>query len=432
VISAPATTVKERDPWRAVFALGITQITAWGSIYYSFALLMEPLQAALGASKSAVVGAFSLSLLTSGLLSPLVGRLIDEHGGRWVMAAGSALGGAALCALAYVTTLTQLYLVWAALGVAMAATLYDPAFAVLTQSFRSNYRRAITALTLFGGFASTIFWPITALIIGKFGWRDAILILGTLQFVVCVPLHFFVLPRRSGARVEAKEDSHRSTSLRDVLRDRVFYLLCLAFTANALVFSAMSVHMLSMLEVKGLSTMQAALVGAMVGPMQVLGRIIEILFERRVSPSTVGVIAMGLLPMSLAVFLIADGTLALFALFALMYGAGNGVMTIVRGTIPVELYGRAHYGAVNGAMAAPVLVSKALGPVAAAFVWSLFGGYNGVVVTLAAIGASSLLFFLVAMRMRAASRMPGSNKSGARSHWPDSHADRGSNQGPAD
>jgi MFS family permease len=408
VTRAPATAMKDRDPWGAVLALGITQITAWGSIYYSFALLMEPLQAALGASKSAVVGAFSVSLLASGLLSPLVGRYIDRHGGRRIMAAGSVLGGLALCALAYVTTLTQLYLVWAALGVAMAATLYDPAFAVLTRAFRSNYRRAITALTLFGGFASTIFWPITALLISKFGWRDAMQILGILQFVVCVPLHFLALPRGSVARIDTEVEGHKSTSLRDVLRDRVFYLLCLAFTANALVFSAMSVHMLAMLEVKGLSTVQAALIGAMVGPMQVLGRIVEIAFERRVSPSKVGLVAMGMLPLSLVIFLIGDGSLAIFALFALMYGAGNGVMTIVRGTIPVELYGRAHYGSVNGAMAAPVLISKALGPVAAAFAWGLFGGYNGVVAVLVTVGAFSLLFFLVAMRMRM-SRVSPSN-----------------------
>jgi MFS family permease len=389
-----------KDPWRAVLALGITQITAWGSIYYSFALLMEPLQAALGASKSTVVGAFSLSLLTSGLLSPLVGRLIDQYGGRWIMALGSALGGLSLCALAFVTTLPQLYAVWALLGVAMAATLYDPAFAVLTQSFRTNYRRAITALTLFGGFASTIFWPITAILIGKLGWREAMLVLGTLQFVVCIPLHFFMLPRRLGSRVEIDDEGDRSTSLRDVLSDRVFYLLCLAFTANALVFSAMSVHMLAMLEVKGLTPVQAALVGAMVGPMQVLGRIVEILVERRISPRVVGLIAMSLLPMSLLVFLAADGTWALFSMFALMYGAGNGVMTIVRGTIPVELYGRAHYGAVNGAMAAPVFISKASGPLVAALAWSALGGYDGVLVALIAIGASSLLFFLVAIRVR--------------------------------
>jgi MFS family permease len=395
-----AATEEARDPWGAVLALGITQITAWGSIYYSFALLMEPLQSALGASKSAVVGAFSVALLASGLLSPWVGRLIDRAGGRFVMAAGSALGGVGLCALAFVTTLPQLYIVWAALGVAMAATLYDPAFAVLTQAFRANYRRAITTLTLFGGFASTIFWPVTAYLMETYGWRDAMLVLGALQLLVCLPLHLFALPRRRHRAVAAQSVLPNEATLREVLRDRTFYLLCLAFTANALVFSAMAVHMLAMLETKGLTLMEAALIGALVGPMQVLGRVIEMLFERRTSPSRVGLVAMGLLPVSLAVFFVGDGTLAIFVLFALLYGGGNGVMTIVRGTIPVELYGRAHYGAVNGAMAAPVLISKAFGPVAAAMVWVAVGGYDGVVLALAAIAASSLVFFVFAMRLR--------------------------------
>lgn len=389
-----------RDPWGAVLALGITQITAWGSIYYSFALLMEPLQTALGASKSAVVGAFSLSLLASGLLAPVVGRLIDRSGGRWVMAGGSVIGGAALCALAFVSTLTQLYVVWVALGVAMAATLYDPAFAVLTQAFRTNYRRAITALTLFGGFASTIFWPITAYLIEQHGWRDAMLMLGILQFVVCVPLHFFALPRHHRTIAASKAEVHTDATLREVLRDKTFYLLCLAFTANALVFSAMAVHMLAMLEVKGLTVMEAALIGALVGPMQVLGRVVQMMFERHTSPSKVGLIAMGLLPVSLIIFFVGNGSLAIFALFALLYGGGNGVMTIVRGTIPAELYGRTNYGAVNGAMAAPVLISKAFGPLAAALVWGLTGGYDGVVVSLVVIGAGSLIFFLCAMRLR--------------------------------
>lgn len=393
--SAPA-----RDPWGTVLALGITQITAWGSVYYSFALLMEPLQSALGASKSVVVGAFSVSLLASGLMSPFVGRLIDRHGGRFTMAAGSVLGGLALCALAYVTSVTELYVVWTLLGVAMAATLYEPAFAVLTQAFRSNYRRAITGLTLFGGFASTVFWPITALLIERYGWRETATILGVLQLVVCVPLHLFALPRKLIVPVELTMTAESSTSLRDVLRDRTFYLLCLAFTANALVFSAMAVHMIAMLNAKGLTTVDAAWVGAMVGPMQVLGRIVEMLFGNRISPSKVGIIAMIMLPLSLVAFLFADGPLAVFVLFAVLYGAGNGVMTIVRGTIPAELYGRANYGVVNGAMAAPVFISKALGPLAASMAFGILGGYGDVVLVLLAVSLLSAAVFTIATRIR--------------------------------
>jgi MFS family permease len=320
------------------------------------------------------------------------------------MAAGSVLGGIALCALAHVTSLVELYVVWALLGVSMAATLYEPAFAVLTQAFKANFRKAITALSLFGGFASTVFWPITALLIERYGWRDTVTILGISNLLICVPLHLFALPRRRPAPVRPHHEGVASSNLRAALSDRTFYLLCAAFTANALVFSAMSVHMIAMLNAKGLTSVQAAFIGAMVGPMQVAGRVIEMLFGRHVSPSKVGFIAMGLLPASLALFLIADGTVALLALFALLYGTGNGVMTIVRGTIPAELYGRTHYGAINGAMALPVLVSKALGPLAASLLLVTVGGYNGVIATLAVTAASSVFFFLLATRARAGTR----------------------------
>jgi len=398
-----------KDPWSSVLALGITQITAWGSIYYLFALVMQPLQASLGATNNAVVGAFSLALLVSGMLAPLVGGVIDRHGGRAIMAAGSVLGGVALCALAHVTSLVELYVVWALLGISMAATLYEPAFAVLTQAFKANFRKAITALSLFGGFASTVFWPITALLIERYGWRNAVTILGLSNLLICVPLHLFALPRRRPAPARPHHAGVASNNLRAALNDRTFYLLCAAFTANALVFSAMSVHMIAMLNAKGLTSVQAAFIGAMVGPMQVAGRVVEMLFGRLVSPSKVGFIAMGLLPVSLALFLVADGTVATLALFALLYGTGNGVMTIVRGTIPAELYGRLHYGAINGAMASPVLVSKAVGPLAASLLLAAVGGYGGVIATLAVTAASSVLFFFLATRTRMNARYsPGS------------------------
>lgn len=390
-----------KGAWSALGALGITEIIAWGSVYYAFALLMEPLQVSLGASKSAVVGAFSVSLLASGLVTPFIGRYIDRHGGRRVMVLGSALAGVALCALAHVTTLAQFYLAWIALGVAMAATLYEPAFAVLTQAFRANSRKAITVLTLFGGLASTVFWPLTAMLIDDYGWRNAMTILGVVQFAVCMPLHAMFLPGPAVHGTRQPPEPRGPAALGDVLRDPAFYLLCIAFTVNAAVFSGMAVHMLAMLEAKGLSTLQAAFIGAMIGPMQVAGRLVEMLFGQRLSPSKVGVIAMGLLPASLAILIAGDSALAALALFALLYGAGNGVMTIVRGTIPAELYGRANYGAINGAMASPVFLARAAGPLAVAWIWSATGSYDGVVTVLAAISAVSLITFAFAVRRRA-------------------------------
>lgn len=392
--------LRQAEPWGAVLALGVTQITAWGSIYYLFALLLEPLQSALDASKSAVVGAFTLSLLISGVLAPVVGRAIDRRGGRVLMAAASLLATAALIALGRITSLSQLYIVWALLGVAMAGTLYEPAFAVVTRAFASNHRRAIAVLTLFGGFASTVFWPLGQVLINTWGWRDTAMIFGAANLLICVPLHLFALPAAEAEAAQTEVRSAHSASLREAVRDPTFHLLAAAFTVNALVFSGTSVHMLAMLGAKGLSAFEAAAFGALIGPMQVLGRLLEISFGRRIAPSRVGLIAMGLLPASLALFVLAGSAAWSFVVFALLYGAGNGVMTIVRGTVPIELYGRAHYGAVNGAMAAPVLIAKAAGPLVAAVAWTLLGDYDAVALLLALLAMTSLGFFTVAVRRR--------------------------------
>ncbi len=389
----------QREPWSAVLALGITQITAWGSIYYLFPLLMDPLQSALGASRSSVVGAFTLSLLISGLLAPVVGRSIDRRGGRILMAAGSLLAATVLAALSQVTSLLQLYVAWALLGVAMAGTLYEPAFAVLTRAFVTNHRRAIAALTLFGGFASTVFWPLGQALIDAFGWRATAMIFGAINLVVCVPLHFAVLPRPTPRQVD-RTAQKPSQSLGDALRTPAFYLLAAAFTFNALVFSAMTIHLLAIIVAKGLSAAHAAALGALIGPMQVAGRLAEMSFGQRVSPAIVGIIASGLLPVSVLLLAISEPSISNFLVFALLFGAGNGAMTIVRGTVPVEFFGRDHYGAVNGALAAPVLIAKACGPLVAAFAWAWTRDYDAVALMLAAIGLCSLAFFLLALRWR--------------------------------
>lgn len=383
-------------PWRLVAALGLTQITAWGSIYYLFALLLPHLQRDLDGSPAAVVGAFSVALLTSGMLAPGVGRWIDRFGGRALMTAGSVLGAVGLLLLARVQALSGLYAVWILLGVAMAATLYEPAFAVIARASAHGYRRAIGVVTLFGGLASTVFWPLGQWLIERYGWRDATALLGLLNLALCVPLHAGVLPgaaprSTAPAASAAVTPAHTGQDLRSALRDARFYLLGLAFTANALVLSAMAVHLMPMLVEKGLTPLQAAAVGAMVGPMQVLGRFVELTWAYRFKPLAVGVVAMALLPASLLLFHALGPWPVLFGFFALLYGAGNGIGTIVRGTIPAEIFGRAHYGAVAGAVAAPVLVAKASGPLVAALLWAASGSYAALALTLAAVAAVSVL-----------------------------------------
>jgi MFS family permease len=187
-------------------------------------------------------------------------------------------------------------------------------------------------------------------------------------------------------------------AFRTALRTPVFYLLTIAFTGNALVFSATQVHLMSMLQAKQLSAASAALVGAMIGPMQVTGRVLELAFASRLSASTVGILAMAFLPIALWVLGLAGVQWPLLFAFAVIYGIGNGAMTIVRGAIPAELFGRDAYGAINGAMAAPVTVAKAAGPLVAALLVAGLGGYEGTLQVLIVIGALSTAVFVLSTR----------------------------------
>jgi len=389
--------------WQLLVALGITQIVSWGSIYYAFALLLEPLQRDLGAGKSEVAGAFSAALLVSGLCATAIGRTIDRLGGRWVMTAGSLAAVLLLAALSRVDSLPLLYLIWIGLGMAMAATLYEPAFVVVAQLWRLNYRRALTVLTLFGGFASTVFWPITTLLIERFGWREAVLWLAAINLLVCVPLHFALLPRTSGAPA-APAPTQRGSARMRLWTDRRFRALTLAFLAHYVVVSAIAAHLIALLLARGMSPAAAAGIGALIGPMQVAGRVVEFGASRWLTIGQVGRVAATAMPASLLALLWADTNLFGLALFAVLFGAGNGAMTVIRGALPVEMYGRDHYGAIAGALATPGLLARAVGPIFAALLWSALGGYQRttvVLIVVAAVGATAF-----ALATRASGRAP--------------------------
>lgn len=382
-----------------IVALGVTQIVSWGSIYYLFALLIGPLQQSLGAGRSEVVGAFSIALLASGIGAPLVGRLIDRHGGRAVMTAGSLAGAALLFGLSRVESVAALYATWFGLGCAMAATLYEPAFAVVTQAFRAGYRRAITLVTLFGGFASTVFWPLTTALIERLGWREAVAVLAVVNLLVCVPLHAWLLPRRPVRdRVEHGAESGTRAADSGWWRSPAFYGLALAYIGHSLVISGLAVHLIVMLTERGLDATTVAWIGALIGPMQVAGRVAELAVSGRMSAIQVGRVAVLLLPAALLVLWVADGRIALLVLFAVLYGAGNGTMTVVRGTVPVELFGRERYGTITGLLSAPSLIARAAGPTVVALIWAASGGYGETLLWLAGVGALGAAVFLAGVR----------------------------------
>ncbi|MDH5264119.1 MAG: MFS transporter [Betaproteobacteria bacterium] len=394
----PEADARDRGRWRVVVALGVTQIVSWGSVYYAFAVVMESVRRELDASPPVVVGAYSAALLVSGLVAAPVGRHIDRHGARLAMTAGSIGAALGLAALSQVASVAGLYAVWAGLGVVMGLTLYEPAFASLALVFRSDLRRAITLLTLAGGFASTVFWPLTQWLATSLGWREAVLVLAAVNLLVCVPLHALFLPARgrpADAPAGAADDAAGRARL---VADARFRWLALAFTLNMLAFAAVGLHLLAMLQEQGFTPERAAFLAALVGPMQVAGRIAELAFAHRMSPAKVGEVALLAFPVSLGILAAANGSAWGIVAFAVLYGASNGVMTIVRGTVPAEIWGRAGYGGLTGLMATPVLLARAAGPVAAAGVLAMAGGYRAVTVALVAIGVVSWAAFAMAVR----------------------------------
>jgi predicted MFS family arabinose efflux permease len=284
----------------------------------------------------------------------------------------------------------------------MAAVLYEASFAVLTQTFGTNARRAITYMTLLGGLASSVFWPITQQLIAEFGWRAAVLILAGINLFLCAPLHFLVLPRnppRPVPRSSGPNPPVESKSLREVLVEPRFYWLCGAYVSSGLVFSALAVHMIPIFQAKGLSLAAAAGIAALVGVMQTAGRILELSAGRNLSIVRVGLLACGLWAISILVLFAGGAQYWHMALFATLYGLSNGVMTIVRGALPAELFGRDHYGAVSGALATPAMFANASGPFVASLFWAGSGGsYDAVLFALAIVSLAGVGLLYAATR----------------------------------
>src|SRR5450755_2116762 len=379
--------------FRLVPSLGLTQIVSWGALYYSIAVLGSSMRDELGLSAGALFGAYSLSLFLSALAAPLVGRSIDRYGGRRVMSVGSVTAGLALLAIAHAHSVTMLYAAWALAGIAMAMTLYDAAFATLSQHSGTSYRTALTALTLMGGLASTVFWPLSLKGLEWIGWRDTLSGFALLQIAICLPLHLVFVPRTvtpvvpSGAGAEYEHGSLPPRSRRP------------AFVALGIA-SALTVHLITILQGKALTLESAVWVGAFFGPMQVTGRILEFTIGRRFSSRRIGLIALGLLVGALALLIAIRGEVLLALAFAVAFGCSNGVVTIVRGTVPAELFGRAGYGGILGSLAAPALFARAVAPFAFAPLAVPETASFGWLLLLVAMAAMSVASFSVAVKKR--------------------------------
>jgi len=362
--------------------LGVGQIVSWGTLIYAFPLLAGPMAAETGWSWTETYLLASLALGIGALFSYHLGSAIDRGHGRLVMAGGSLLSAAMLWAWSATEGGWPLVAVFAGIGLAQSMTLYEPAFAVVARRFGADARRGITTLTLWGGFASTVFVPLTQLLMDQLGWRGALQVLAALHLALCLPLHLAVierLPPKAATPGVTTDDPDRG-AVGWALRQPAFWALAACFTLYYATFSGLSFHMYPLLAERGLPAAEVVGVMALIGPAQVAGRMLVAAVAAKASIRAVGLATTLTLPVSMAMLLAPGGGLALMAAFALVYGAANGIMTIVRGAAVPEMLTRRAYGAVNGLMAVPTLAVRALAPTLVALLWTATGSYAAVVV----------------------------------------------------
>jgi MFS family permease len=357
--------------------LSAIQLITWGSVFYGFALFMAPLEQALGMSRAESSLGFSLMLLAEGLLAFPVGRWIDRGHERLVMTGGSLLVGLAFLAHSQITSVPEFYAVWTLLGVGLAGTLYPPAFAVLTRRFPQHFRRAIILLSFLGGLASTVFIPLVAWLIDRWGWRDALVILGVMHLLVCVPVHGLLLRHAPQRAVLATTQTHTNThTLMNYLRQPTFWQLALFVVLLMGVTSALPAHMVSLLREAGMAESWAIAVPASIGVLQVMGRLGLYVAEHRVDVHATNRWVTLLIPLGFLTLLVGAGHGMWGVLFVVLYGVGNGMLTIVKGTVMALYVSREHMGSLNGLLGLPMALARAAAPWLMGLLWSAEAGYT--------------------------------------------------------
>ena len=393
-----------RDPMTiAVCALGITQITAWGVSFYCLGVLAGPIASDMGWSRGFVFLGFTVALLVMGVVSTGVGRAIDSLGGRIVMTIGTAIVSAGLYALSLVADQTGYLVAWGLLGLGMRLCLYDAAFAALVQVAPTRGRRAISYLTLFGAFASSIFWVIGHFLNDAVGWRDTLAIFAFINLVVCLPLHWFGLARREAPPAATQAAGAASGSAPTVegpvlegrRRAIGIGLFAVIMSLNGFVFGVISVQLVPVLEATGLATATAVWIASLKGVAQFSGRVVEIVLGQNLRAITVARIAIAVLPFSLVLLLLGTGSFVTVLAFTLLMGASQGVLTIVRGAVPLALFGAKGYGAVLGVIATPILLVNAFSPTVFALMVDHWGWHSSEYVLLVSATAAWLAIELM-------------------------------------
>ena len=366
---------------RLVAWLSLAQLISWGSVFYTFALLLTPIEQELGLTRAQSSLAFSLALLVEGLMAYPVGRWIDHGHERLVMTSGSVLAGLCLFLHGGVSSIAGFYAVWAGLGAAMAAVLYAPVFAVVTRRFPNDFRRAIIVMTFLGGLASTVFIPFTAWLMANWGWRQALVILAGFHLLLCAPLHTVIL-RGAPAKIGQTDAADRpdSKDMPRLIRSVPFLSLGVFVITMMAVTAALPAHMVSLLRESGMRETWVIAIPASIGAIQVLGRLLLFFFEHYFDVHAANRLIPCLLPLGLTALLAApllgEQQIWPVLLFVLLYGMGNGMLTIVKGTAMAQYVSREHVATLNGVLGLPLALARASAPLIVGLLWTAQSGYT--------------------------------------------------------
>jgi predicted MFS family arabinose efflux permease len=374
---------------RVVGSLGTTQTLAWASSYYLPAILAAPIARDLGISSNWFFAAFSGSLVISGLLGPRVGRQIDRVGGRQVLSASNVILAGGLALLGTATSVWMMVAAWLLLGVGMGCGLYDAAFGTLGRIYGDGARKAITGITLIAGFASTVGWPLSSLGLDAIGWRGTCFAWAGAHILIGLPLNMFFLPKTVPLRQTSGPVVKPHIPI-----DRTMILLSFAFAAAWTVTSAMAAHLPRIVEAFGATPAQAVFAGMMIGPAQVAARVLEASTLSRFHPLFSSRLACITHPIGACIIGIFGGGAA--AAFALLHGAGNGILTIARGTLPLAIFGPENYAYRLGLIGAPSRICQALAPLAFGLLIEPIGGGVVIVSSLFSLAALAALMLLPA------------------------------------
>jgi MFS family permease len=370
-----------------ILALGTTQTLAWASSVYLPAILADPIARDLGVSSNWIFGAYSAALALAAVLGPRVGRQIDRVGGRPVLSISNVMLGAGLVLLGLTHSIAMLMVAWLLLGIGMACGLYDAAFGTLGRIYGEAARSAITGITLIAGFASTVGWPLTALGLQTIGWRETCFAWAAAHVLLGLPINLLMIPKVRGVVAATASATKPHLPI-----DRTMILLALIFAAAWTVTGAMAAHLPRILEAAGATTLQAVSAGALIGPAQVAARIAEASVLKRYHPLLSAKLACVMHPLGATILAFGGGAAA--SLFAIFHGAGNGILTIARGTLPLAIFGPKNYAYRLGIVGAPARMAQVAAPLVFGFLIDAMGSRILIVSSALSLIALAGLFLL--------------------------------------